>query len=84
MRVAFGSLPDDGLVEFKLPEAAAITMAVVRTSRGYGGYQVASLRTVSGDWAAYRAISLWLFHTPPGALPDLPPGVPAIASRGSH
>jgi len=23
---------------------------------------------------------LWIFHTPAGALPDFPPGVPAAAS----
>lgn len=33
------------------------------------------------DWAAYQAISLWLFHTPDGAVPGLPAGTPAVAVR---
>jgi cellulose synthase (UDP-forming) len=46
-------------------------------------YQLASLQVTPGDWAAYRALSLWLFHTPAGALAGFPDGVPAIASNHS-
>lgn len=28
----------------------------------------------------YRALSLWIFHTPGNAIPGFPPGVPAAAS----
>ena len=36
-------------------------------------------KVAEGDWAAYRVLSLWMFHTPADALPDLPQGVPAVA-----
>jgi hypothetical protein len=42
--------------------------------------QLVSLRALPGDWAAMRTLSLWLFHTPRGAVSDLPDGVPAAAS----
>jgi hypothetical protein len=32
-----------------------------------------------GDWAALRTMSLWLFHTPAGAVRGLPDGVPVVA-----
>jgi hypothetical protein len=44
-------------------------------------YEVASLQAVPGDWAAIETMSLWMFHTPDGAVRTLPPGVPAIAAR---
>lgn len=75
-----GSLPDVGLVEFTLPGADAMKMAMVRITEQPNRQQTASLQVQNGDWAAYRAISLWLFHTPAEALRDFPPGVPAIAS----
>jgi hypothetical protein len=42
--------------------------------------QLVSLRVQPADWAAMRTLSLWLFHTPRGAVRHLRPGVPAAAS----
>jgi cellulose synthase (UDP-forming) len=55
---------------------------VVRTADA-GAEQVVSLRVPPDDLDGYRTLSLWLFHTPPGAVRDLPPGVP-IAAATSH
>jgi cellulose synthase (UDP-forming) len=41
----------------------------------------ASLKVRAGDWDGYRSIALWMFHTPPGAVPALPAGVPVVAVR---
>lgn len=79
VRFPQGTLPSSGLVECRLPGAPTIKMEMVRVRERGEGYELASLRTLAGDWAAYKAMSLWLFHTPDGALPSLPPGVPAIA-----
>jgi cellulose synthase (UDP-forming) len=74
------SLPNIGLVDFELPGARAIKMTMVRMPRLSSEHEVASLQAVKDDWTAIEAMSLWLFHTPAGAVPSLPPGVPAIAS----
>jgi hypothetical protein len=58
-------------------------VSMVRVPQQVDDYEVASLQVVSGDWAAYQAMSLWLFHTPPGAVPGLGAGVPAIAATNS-
>ena len=64
----------------RLPESAPVRLQVIRTTGQPDGTEIASLRAADDDWAAYRALSLWIFHTPAGALPDFPPGVPAAAS----
>jgi cellulose synthase (UDP-forming) len=74
---ASGSL---GLVDFELPGAPAIKMMMSRIPRQQPGYELVSLQTIAGDWGAYQAMSLWLFHTPPGVLSNLPAGVPAVAT----
>jgi cellulose synthase (UDP-forming) len=79
VRFAEGVLPSSGLVECWLPGAPPIKMEMVRVRAAEGGYELASMRTQPGDWNAYRTMSLWLFHTPAGALSSLPAGVPAIA-----
>jgi cellulose synthase (UDP-forming) len=43
---------------------------------------IVKLSTVDGDWATLRDLSLWLFHTPEGAVPALPPGIPVVAVSG--
>ncbi len=78
VRFPEGMLPASGLVECTLPGAPAIKMEMVRTRARVDGHELASLRSLAGDWTAYKTMSLWLFHTPPGAL-DLEPGIPAIA-----
>jgi cellulose synthase (UDP-forming) len=75
-----GSLPDDGTIELTLPGAAPVRLEVVRLRRGEAGRDVASLRVVAGDWAAYRTISMWLFHTPPGVVEGIPFPAPAVAA----
>ncbi|MDQ1718052.1 MAG: hypothetical protein QOE89_2005, partial [Pseudonocardiales bacterium] len=47
------------------------------------GYELVSLQTIAGDWRAYQTMSLWLFHTPPGVLPNMPAGVPAVATTAA-
>jgi cellulose synthase (UDP-forming) len=79
VRFRAGSLPNIGLVDFELPGAPAIKMSLVRTPTPSGDYEMAALRAVPGDWSALRVMSLWLFHTPRGAVASLQPGVPAIA-----
>jgi len=67
-----------GMVELCLPGTTPVKLYAVR-SAGHDG-DLMSLRTMPGDWAAMRTLALWLFHTPAGAVPSLPPGVPAAAS----
>lgn len=66
------------MVDVELPGVPKLRMRFVRSSE-QNGLCVASLRIADGDWAAYRAVSLWLFHTPVDAVPELPPGTPAVA-----
>jgi cellulose synthase (UDP-forming) len=80
VRFPAGSLPNLGLVEFELPGIRSIKMTMIRMPQQSSEYEVASLQAVKGDWTALQIMSLWLFHTPIGAVPTLPPGVPAIAA----
>lgn len=66
-------------VTIALPGTAPVLMQVVRTAVA-GDEQVVSLRVPASDWEGYRTLSLWLFHTPPGAVEGLPPGVPVAAT----
>jgi cellulose synthase (UDP-forming) len=68
---------------FRLPGAGPIPMRIVRIRSGPGGSEIASLKVDSHDWLAYRELSLWLFHTPSGAVDGLPASVPAVAVRHS-
>jgi cellulose synthase (UDP-forming) len=70
-----------GLVELGLPGALPVKLAMVRTKLSDDpADQLVSLQVLPGDWAAMRTLSLWLFHTPRGAVRGLPAGVPAAAS----
>lgn len=80
VRFPRGTLPASGPVTLRLPEAAPVRLQVIRTTGQPDGTEIASLQAADDDWATYRALSLWIFHTPAGALPDFPPGVPAAAS----
>lgn len=79
VRFRHGALPNLGLVDLELPGAAPIKMMMARLPEQDAGYELASLQVIGSDWGAYKTMSLWLFHTPANALPDLPPGVPAAA-----
>ena len=79
-RFPAGALARDGSVELVLPGQAPITMRTVRMGSDGRGGDAVSLRVAAGDWAGYRALSLWLFHTPDGVIDGIPPGTPAVAA----
>ncbi|MCU1492617.1 MAG: hypothetical protein JWO62_381 [Acidimicrobiaceae bacterium] len=72
-------LPSD-LVMLELPGGASVKVEVVRRGASAAGSDVISLRVPTFDWEAYRRLALWLFHTPAGAVPELPAGVPVVAA----
>lgn len=80
VRFPLGSAPDAGVVELHLPGAAPVRLTVVRSIARSSRDEIVSMRVADGDWAAFRALSMWLFHTPPGVLDGIPPGVPAVAA----
>ena len=70
-----------GLVQLVLPGAEPVKVFPVRaTDVTESGERLASLQVLPTDWAAMRTLSLWIFHTPAGAVANLPDGVPAAAS----
>jgi cellulose synthase (UDP-forming) len=79
VRFSHGSLPSVGLVEARLPGAPPMKMELLRIQHVAGRGDFASLKVVDGDWRALEVMSLWLFHTPVGAVPSIPAGVPVIA-----
>ncbi len=72
-------LPAAGNVEVEFPGAPAIKMEMVTKRHQSSANELAALHISGNDWFALRVMSLWLFHTPPGA-PGLPPRVPVVAS----
>ena len=68
-----------GQVELRLPGEPPIKMEVVPTIIRRDGDIILSLRVAEDDWESRRRLSLWLFHTPEGAVPELPAGVPVAA-----
>jgi cellulose synthase (UDP-forming) len=68
-------------VKLVLPGAPPVLLHVVRSTMDDDS-QLVSLRVPPDDWAGHRALSLWLFHTPAGAVHGLPPGTPAAAATG--
>jgi cellulose synthase/poly-beta-1,6-N-acetylglucosamine synthase-like glycosyltransferase len=80
VRLPAGALTEEsGTVELHLPGASDVTLEIVRVAHRDGIDEV-SLRVLPDDWATYRALSLWLFHTPPGVIEGLPPNAPAVAA----
>jgi cellulose synthase (UDP-forming) len=79
VRFRHGYLPAIGLVQLQLPGAPAVKAELVRFSRESDTHDLASIRVALNDWDGYRTLSLWMFHTPLGAVEQLPPGVPVIA-----
>lgn len=75
-----GVLREGDRVQLALPGAKPLALDVMRVWEGDAGSETASLRAADGDWATYRALSLWIFHTPNNAIPGFPDGVPAAAS----
>jgi cellulose synthase/poly-beta-1,6-N-acetylglucosamine synthase-like glycosyltransferase len=81
VRVPAYGVPGTGLVQFGLPGMEPIKLAPIRAvGDDEPGDRLVSLRVLPCDWAAMRTLSLWLFHTPNGAVSNLPDGVPAAAS----
>jgi cellulose synthase (UDP-forming) len=79
VRFAADCLPITGNVEVELPGAPAIKMEMVTKRDQSSANELAALHVAEHDWGALRVMSLWLFHTPPGAT-SLRPRVPVIAS----
>ncbi len=79
--VPTGALPSASEIELVLPgQSEPVVLEAVRV-RSAGDAEIASFRVRFGDWAAYRTIALWIFHTPRGAIEGLPDGTPAVALR---
>ena len=69
-------------VRLVLPNADGVLLHVVRVIPDEDDQGcVVTLQVPDSDWAAHRALSLWLFHTPGGSVTGLPTGVPAAAVR---
>jgi len=80
VRMPRGTEPGPGLVPVELPGINPVKLSLVRVIEDDAPHaRLVSLRVAEGDWEGMRALSLWLFHTPRGAVPDLPAGVPAAA-----
>jgi len=80
VRMPRGTEPGPGLIQVELPGIEPVKLSLVRVIEDSAPHaRLVSLRVAEGDWAGMRALSLWLFHTPPGAVPTLPAGVPAAA-----
>jgi hypothetical protein len=78
-------VPGSGTVQLGLPGADPVVLTLVRAIAdpdpdADADSRLVSLQVTPGDWAAMRTLSLWLFHTPAGAVSNLPDGVPAVAS----
>ncbi|MFT4295362.1 MAG: glycosyltransferase [Micropruina sp.] len=81
LSVPAGVLPPASEIELVLPgQTEPILLETVRV-RSEGATEIASFRVRFGDWEAYRAIGLWLFHTPSGVIQGLPDAVPVVALR---
>jgi cellulose synthase (UDP-forming) len=84
VRFAKGDLPTLGMVEMRLPGAEPVKVMMSwlpRQSQASDEFEYASVQVIRDDWHAYNVMSLWMFHTPHGAVPGLPVGVPAVALR---
>jgi cellulose synthase (UDP-forming) len=81
VRVPRSEAPAARAVELLLPGAPPVRLTVVRsTDVPSSDDEILSLKVESGDWPAFRSMSMWLFHTPPGVIDGIPSGVPAVAA----
>lgn len=81
VRLPVRELPVGGGVTLVLPAAPPMQLELVRAvADPSSGGVVASLQVAAGDWAAHRALSLWMFHTPEDALAGWPRQVPVVAA----
>ncbi|HEY3810398.1 MAG TPA: PilZ domain-containing protein, partial [Acidimicrobiales bacterium] len=84
IRLSSGSVAMAGLVLLDLPGQPGVKMEVVGAGQETPGprERIVSLRIADNDWESHAKLSRWLFHTPLGAVPALPPGVPVAAALG--
>ena len=77
-----GVIPPNSGIELNLPGLdTSVPLETVRVTSRDDTRETASFRVRFGDWDSYRALALWLFHTPAGVIDGLPNGVPAVALR---
>ena len=82
VRIASSRSPAE--IELVLPgQSEPIVLEAVRV-RSADDAEIASFRVRFGDWAAYRTIALWVFHTPDGVVEGLPDGTPVVALRAGR
>ena len=79
VRFPSGRLPPAGLVSVELPGADPIKMEMVRMRATTDSTEFGSLKLAENDWTGYRTMSLWMFHTPDHAVPELPRNIPVVA-----
>jgi cellulose synthase/poly-beta-1,6-N-acetylglucosamine synthase-like glycosyltransferase len=82
VRMPKGSAPSFGMAELQLPGSPTmkgLTAPLPRRNRESDSHEYVSVQVVGDDWASHRTLSMWMFHTPDGAVPGLRPGVPAVA-----
>lgn len=80
-RFPTGTPMPSGLATVELPGGVTVKMEQVRTAVSRTDPGLISLRVPTGDWISLAKVSRWLFHTPSGVVPHLPPGVPLVALR---
>lgn len=76
------ALPQSGAVQLRLPATGDLSLQIVRVAVDDDLDEV-SFRVTPGDWATFRELGLWLFHTPPGVIDGLLLGAPAVAAVDS-
>ena len=66
-----GAAPGFGLAELRLPGAPAmkgLTAPLPRRDGRSDSHEFISVQVMSGDWASHHTLSMWMFHTPDGAV----------------
>ncbi|HEY5011923.1 MAG TPA: glycosyltransferase family 2 protein [Acidimicrobiia bacterium] len=80
LRLPPGAPHPIGMSTLELPGGAPIKMDEVSTQQGQRDRDLVTLRIAERDWDSYAKLASWMFHTPDGAVADLPPGVPVVAA----
>jgi cellulose synthase (UDP-forming) len=80
LRLPPGTPHPIGMSSLELPGGAPVKMAEVMTQQGARDRDLVTLRIGEGDWDSYAKLARWMFHTPDGAVADLPAGVPVVAA----
>ncbi len=74
-----GAVPVGDALELELPGIDPVRLQLVRRTANKQGGETISLKVPADDWSTMRTLSMWVFDTPPGAVPGLPESVPAVA-----